>query len=363
MLENEHDHSNSQSNIESKSGHDNIIYTILVVIVLYFIFSALLHSNADLTGFKTLNTIFISILLQAFPFMLVGIIISSVIHIYVPDKYLVKVFPVKYGLGFITAMFLGLLFPVCECAIVPVMKQLVKKGVPVPIALTFMLAAPIINPIAIISTVYAFPGHPEIAVIRVGLGLFTALIIGLMFLLLGSKNDILTEQEHHHAHECCHCHTHEHEHDCCGHEHGEEHSENKLFHKIKEVFLHTGEEFFGVGKYLIIGAFIAALTQRLIPQSVFTSISSHNILPLIVMMLTAFCFSACSTSDAFIARSFLNSFPLSAIMGFMVFGPMMDIKNMMMLIGIFKKSFVAKLCAVIFIVNFLVMLLAAYFIK
>ena len=97
----------------------------------------------------TANTIFLSILLQAIPFMLLGTMISSILHIFISDQFVIKVFPDKNGLGFLTALFGGILFPVCECAAVPVITGLMKKGVSMPVAITFMLAAPIVNPLCL----------------------------------------------------------------------------------------------------------------------------------------------------------------------------------------------------------------------
>ncbi|SHI19861.1 CobW/HypB/UreG, nucleotide-binding domain [Sporanaerobacter acetigenes DSM 13106] len=132
-------------------------------VIAYLIFSVIraFEVNAidiDFSGFEAFNMIFIGMLIQAFPFMLVGMFVSSIIQVFISNETIVKIFPTKFGLGFLTAMFGGILFPVCECAIVPVTVRLVKKGVALPVAVTFMLSAPIINPIVIASTLYAFPG-------------------------------------------------------------------------------------------------------------------------------------------------------------------------------------------------------------
>lgn len=323
---------------------DRLSVWIILIAAGYFMIALLRSVDfLDLSGVKILNTVFISILMQAIPFMLVGIFVSSAMHVFLSDEMLIRIFPAKYGLGFITAMLGGIFFPVCECAIVPVTTGLVKKGVALPIALVFMLSAPILNPIVIVSTLYAFPGRPEIALMRVCFGLLIALTIGLIILALGVKNPLLL-----------HNHAHDHDHNCgcmcCGHE--ENLRGKPLFYKVKAMFTHAGEEFFDVGKYLIIGAFLTSLLQTAIPRSVFLNLWSQSGLSLFIMMMTAFLFSACSTSDAFIARSFMDQFSMGSIMGFLVFGPMMDIKNMLMLLGNFKKSFVMFLCVLIFGVNF-----------
>ena len=132
--------------------------------------------------FSTVHTVFTGIVLQAVPFMLLGALLSSALYAFVPDRLLIKLFPQKYGIGFLTALFAGALFPVCECAAVPLMRSLIKKGVAMPIAVTFMLASPIVNPISIVSTLYAFPQQPSVAFYRLCFGLLIAFAIGLLLL-------------------------------------------------------------------------------------------------------------------------------------------------------------------------------------
>ena len=117
--------------------------------------------------------------------------------------------------------------------------------------------------------------------------------------------------------------------------------------------MHTCSEFFTTGPFLILGAFITALMRAAVPQEFFSITSGSAAGSLLVMMLFAFVFSACSTSDAFIARSFLNRFPSGSILGFLVYGPMMDIKNLFMLLSLFKKRFVIELTLIITVVNFI----------
>jgi uncharacterized membrane protein YraQ (UPF0718 family) len=296
--------------------------------------------------------------MQAFPFMLIGVLVSSALHVFVPDEFIIRIFPIKHGLGFLTAMFAGIFFPICECATVPVAMRLVKKGVPVPVAVTFMLSAPIINPIVIVSTLYAFPGHSSIALIRVCFGLTIALITGLILLVLETGQGVLLAG-HDEDEDSCTCEGSHAGHNCrLGH--SSRGVKESTAARLKVMLLHSGEEFFNVGKYLVIGAIITSIIQILVPKNVFTSIASQNGFSLLVMMAMAFLFSACSTSDAFIARSFSNQLPMGAIMGFMVFGPMMDIKNLLMLLVGFKKRFVLRLSLLIFMVNFSVLYLLAF---
>ncbi|HWP52077.1 MAG TPA: permease [Clostridia bacterium] len=347
---------------QRKAGVDvSIVITLVIITILlaYLLFSfARVVDAAIIDRLQIFNTIFISILMQAFPFMLIGIFVSSAMEVFAPDEFVVSIFTSRFGLGFVTAMFAGLLFPVCECAIVPVTTRLVKKGVALPIAVTFMLSAPIINPIVIVSTLYAFPGQPHVAFFRIFFGLSIALLVGLiLFLLDANKSTLLNGQD-----DCaCGCHGHDHC-GCCSTTVDQAHdvddpvlAPRTIPQKLQAMFLHAGEEFFGVGRYLVFGALLTSMIQILVPRAWFTGLSEKSGLPLLIMMAVAFLFSACSTSDAFIAKSFVGRFSLAAIMGFLVFGPMMDIKNILMLLASFRKKFVAALVLIIFIANFLML--------
>ena len=319
--------------------------------------------------FSTVHTVFTGIVLQAVPFMLFGALVSSTLYVFVPDRLLIKLFPKKYGIGFLTALFAGTLFPVCECAAVPLMRSLIKKGVAMPIAVTFMLASPIVNPISIVSTLYAFPQQPSVAFYRLGFGLLIACAIGLLLLFYPEEKYLKEDFDREPAvqpHSLG---------DAAAafrlatgrsaqNSRSEPQSDNFdataaeskvqwLQAKVYALLMHTCSEFFTTGPFLILGAFITALIRAAVPQELFSITSGSAAGSLLVMMLFAFVFSACSTSDAFIARSFLNRFPSGSILGFLVYGPMMDIKNLFMLLSLFKKRFVIELTLIITAINFI----------
>ena len=102
---------------------------------------------------------FLSILFEGVPFILLGTLISGFIDIYLPAGAMDRFLPRNKFQAVLMAGLLGAVFPVCECAVVPVIRRLVKKGLPVSCALTYMLAAPIVNPITALSTWKAFQGQ------------------------------------------------------------------------------------------------------------------------------------------------------------------------------------------------------------
>ncbi len=328
---------------------DKLFAVLFALITLYFlaiVYRAIRQTNPDLSGLQTFNTVFLSILIQAFPFILFGVFVSSVIQVFISEETIVKFFPRSGIAAFGAAVVSGVLFPVCDCAIVPVVGRLVKKGVPLPVAVTFMLAAPIVNPIVIASTFYAFPGQPSVVFYRTLLGIAIAVVAGLMFVLFPEKKSMLANGVDALACKCGFC--------------SRDYVSSKgALGKINAIFMHAAAEFFEVGRFLIMGAFISTAMLTLVPKEILAGLGGENTTALLIMMASAFIFSVCSTSDAFIARTFTSQFALGPVMGFLVLGPMFDIKNLLMLMGSFKKRFVIKLVLIIVAVSFALLYVAS----
>jgi uncharacterized membrane protein YraQ (UPF0718 family) len=231
-------------------------------------------------------------------------------------------------------------FPVCDCAIIPVVFRLIKKGVPLGAALTFLLAAPTVNPIVVASTYYAFPDQPLVVFTRLILGCTIALLVGIAFSCYPQQEKILLDRIDMDQCTCAYC--------------REDNAMNRRFlQKTAVIFRHTGAEFIDVGRFLIMGAFLTGLVQTFVSREALFQLAGEKGASLAAMMGSAFTFSVCSTSDAFIARSFSAAFPLDAVMGFLVLGPMLDLKNLLVLLGNFRKGFVFRLVFFIFLATYL----------
>jgi len=291
----------------------------------------------------------ISIVFEAMPFVLLGTVISSVIEEYVSSKWIAERMANRGMKFYMVAGIIGLFIPVCECAIVPVMRRLVKKGVPAGIAVTFMLAVPIVNPIVLLSTYYAFSGKLMFVILRGGLGFIGAVAIGLIMDKLVKNKVILKEGTDKQSCSCNHVeHDHVHESSCSCNHHEDHGGLEKKQKRWLRILGHINAEFIEVSKYLIMGAIIAAAMQSFISKQSFSVVSTSLLLSIVMMMLMAFVLSLCSEADAFIAATFQNIFPTGAIIAFLIFGPMMDIKNMLMLSSSFKIGFVVRLIGLIF---------------
>jgi uncharacterized membrane protein YraQ (UPF0718 family) len=218
---------------------------------------------------------------------------------------------------------------------------------PIGMAITFMTAVPIVNPVVFMSTYYGFLGYSHMAFLRFALGIVCSMIIGFLVGELTSRSPL--KEESHHNHENCNCghhhdHKHHHNHNCAEH-----HEEGA----IKGIIGHVSEEFYEIGRFFIIGALLSSIFQSFIPREYILNIGQGRVSSIIVMMIIAFLLSICSETDAFIGRTFFNQFTGSSVIAFLIFGPMIDIKNTIMLLSNFKLNFVIKLIFVITAVCFL----------
>ncbi|KIL29416.1 hypothetical protein B4073_0323 [Bacillus subtilis] len=279
------------------------------------------------SSFLQLNSIFISILIEAIPFILIGVILSGIIQMFVSEEMIARIMPKNRFLAVLFGALAGVLFPACECGIIPITRRLLLKGVPLHAGVAFMLTAPIINPIVLFSTYIAFGNRWSVVFYRGGLALAVSLIIGVILSYQFKDTQLLKPDEpgHHHHH-------------------------GTLLQKLGGTLRHAIDEFFSVGKYLIIGAFIAAAMQTYVKTSTLLAIGQNDVSSSLVMMGLAFVLSLCSEVDAFIASSFSSTFSLGSLIAFLVFGAMVDIKNLLMMLAAFKKRFVFLLITYIVVI-------------
>nr|WP_314465165.1 permease [uncultured Clostridium sp.] len=315
-----------------------------MLIICLFLLAGIISGTEGLPISRMVN-LFFGMTLQAVPFLLIGIMLSSAIQILIPDGMLERWFPKSLVWGMATALVGGFLLPVCDCASIPVFRSLIKKGIPLPVAITFMMAAPVMNPVVLLSTFYAFGGNIVVVAGRAGIGALAAVLIGLLAAAFQRKTPLLSGSGRSRLICTCGCY---------------EDSPNvkSLAGKLVFCLRHGQAEFFQVGKYLLIGILTASVFQASGDgQLAFAQYRGGLAASILLMMAAAFILSLCSSSDAVIARSFASQLPAGAVMGFLVFGPMMDIKNMLMLSSAFTKGFIVKLMLVTIAVCFFLVFL------
>jgi uncharacterized membrane protein YraQ (UPF0718 family) len=265
------------------------------------------------------SVVFASLLVEAVPFVLLGASVSALIEVVVPGSVMARVSALPPSLQLPASAVAGLAFPVCECGSVPVARRLIAKGLAPSAAITFMLAAPVLNPIVIASTVVAYAGRASfwpIVAGRVLLALGAAMAVGWV---VGRKPDadLLRSIERREAG-------------------GDETHRQEDRGRVTAFFEHLASDFLFMGRYLVLGAAIAASLQTFVPQAVLTSFAGLPVLDLVGMMALAFVLSLCSESDAFVAASFVQ-FGVGAQLAFLVFGPMVDTKLSVLYGGAFNR--------------------------
>lgn len=307
---------------------------------------------------------FTTIMLEAIPFLLLGALISAIIEEFVSEERISKMIPKNRVLGSLVGIFLGLFIPACDCAVIPIAMRLKKKKVPTNVIVSFMLASPIISPVVLLSTFFAFGETekmllfgfemPKLFVYRTIFGVVVALVVGIILDII-CKDAVLKEEtyEHHHNHhDHEHIHTCNHHHEGCSCSHHEK--ETGPLGRVKNIINIMYGDFMGIISYMAVGALLAATMQILLPISNIGGIVQNKYISTFIMMLLAFALSLCSTSDAFIARTFMNSLSKNSILAFILLGPMIDIKNTILLNKSFNKKFVIVLIASIFITVYLI---------
>lgn len=265
-----------------------------------------------------------SLLIEAFPFILLGAVVSAAIEVFVPPRVFAKLGGLPRPLQAPVAGLGGFAFPVCECGSVPVARRLAVKGVAPAAAITFMLAAPILNPVVLVSTAIAYRGRDilwPMVLSRGALGLAVALAVGWV-VARRSGRELLRSRP------------------------GDDPHEEHRGGRWPAYWTHLGSDFVMLGRYLVIGAAVAAALQTFVPQSIIGSVADTPVLNIVAMMALAGILSLCSESDAFVAASFVQ-FGMGAQLAFLVFGPMVDAKLGFLYAGTFLRGFVRTVIVVV----------------
>jgi uncharacterized membrane protein YraQ (UPF0718 family) len=293
----------------------------------------------DSTGtLGAFRVVFVSIVLEAIPFMLVGSLASGLIEVFVSRERMTALLPRNGWLTVCAAAGAGILFPVCECAVVPVVRRLIGKGLPLSAAVGYLLGGPIVNPIVAVSTTLAYALNWRLAALRLVLGYAIAVAVGLLMGRLFKKESALaTGARPADFGAACGCgHPHGHPAGVCGCADPAAAPAPDWLDRCGAALRHAADDFMAVGHYLVIGAFIAALAQTFVPRANFVDMAGYPLLAVAAMMALAVLLNLCSEADAFIAASFRGLVPLAGQMAFMLTGPMLDLKLLLMYRGLFR---------------------------
>ena len=281
------------------------------------------------TPLQDFLTFLISIVVEALPFVVLGIIISVTVQVWLPEGWLLRRLPKCRWARQVTISLLGVFVPVCECGNVPLARGLLVQGLSASESLVFLLAAPVLNPVTIITTQQAFANDPVVLAGRMAGGFVIANVVGWVFMRrrrdeLLQPNFIKTCQISRHIHE-------------------------RRWVRSLELFRHEASHILPA---LLFGAAAAALVQVAVPREILLTLGSNPAWSIAAMLVLAFVISICSNVDAFFALAFRDTFTAGSLVSFLVFGPMIDIK----LLSLMRTTYQPK---VLMQVSLSVLLMAA----
>lgn len=297
------------------------VYLIVGGLVVLAVSQSWLVQRLDSPALATWSTIFVAIVVQSIPFLVGGVILAAIIATLLSERALRTMVPANPALGVPVAGLAGVALPGCECASVPVASSLIGRGVAPAVALTFLLAAPAVNPVVLVSTAVAFPGQPEIVLARFLASLLTATAVGWLWLRYAGRVPMLHRRP--------------------VHDHGTG-TVRAFAASIRHDFIHAGG-------FLVLGAMIAAAINTFVPREIIDSVAGSALLAVVTLAAFAFVVALCSEADAFVAAS-LNAFSDTAKLVFMVVGPAMDVKLASMESGQFGGAFAARFVPLVIVV-------------
>lgn len=298
---------------EKEPGHLNSPLVLTLLLLTAVMFQDPIRGALSAPVMQSWMTVFVAVLVQALPFLVLGVLLSAAIAVFVPPSFFARALPRRPALAVPVAGAAGAVLPGCECASVPVAGALVRRGVTPAAALAFLLSAPAINPIVLTATAVAFPGDPEMVLARFVASLLVACAMGWLWHRLGRTDWLRTPAQTPYD----------------GQGKGA-----AFWGSVRHDVTHAGG-------FLVIGAMAAATLKAVVPAQWLALAAGHPVLSVLALAVLAVLLSICSEADAFVAAS-LTQFSLTARLTFLVVGPMVDLKLFAMQAGTFGRAFALR---------------------
>ena len=348
-----------QVNTAQQDHSANYLFLIIGTPLVAFLIaaSAMLESRGFPVPLVRIGTGAAGLILQAIPFMLLGAMMSAAVSTFVSADFLTRHIPKSLAGGLAAALVAGLCLPVCDCMVVPTFANLMRKRLPLPCAVTFLCAVPVMNPMAIWSTWFAFTDKPGMVAARAGLGMVVAIVAGVSFAVWPPRSPAVRERPLTIGRSLV-CE------DCAGATGDSPESPPPVglcrqprrrgtgrgLERFTHFIRHTHDDFMRMMPILLFGTIIASIMRTAL-SSLTNGSSTLDDAGAIVLILAAmglaFLCSLCSTSDAVIAASMIGALPVSAMLAFLVFGPMLDLKNTLMLATECRPRFIIRFIATV----------------
>jgi len=308
--------------------------------------------------YESLILIFTAIIYEALPFIVLGVVLAGLLEEFVPQQAITKIIPRNHVLAIALGGLLGIVFPMCECGIIVVMKRLLRKGLPLSVCVCYMLSGPIINVVVISSTYVAFTNNSiygsalNVVLLRCGLGylvaVVTAVVVEWQYRKHGTKllHPSLTRGLR--------------APDAADEDNGDQGKRSWMqrLNNITETALH---DFVDIMCFLIIGAALAALGRAVLREAnMETLLEQTPAVAILLMMGFAILFCLCSEADAFVAANFSMAWPPASKIAFLVLGPMLDLKLYLMYTRVFRTRLILTIVTSVVVQTFVYCLILHY---
>jgi uncharacterized membrane protein YraQ (UPF0718 family) len=307
-------------------GVDRQVWVVLGLLLVAVPLQRVVGDRLGGEAFQAWATVFLAIVVQSIPFLVLGILLSGLISALLSERAVSRLLPRNPVLAVPVAGVAGIGLPTCECAAVPVAGALARRGVPAAVSLTFLLAAPAVNPAVIVSTAVAFQGRTDMVVARFVASMAVAVLIGWIYVGLTQRVPRLRQPRI----------------SALSHAHGGDSGWGRFVAAAWHDLLPAAG-------FLVIGAVIAASVNVLVPIEVVDAVAGQWLAAILVLAAFAFLVALCSEADAFIAVS-LTAFSDTAKLVFLVVGPAMDVKLAAMEAGQFGRAFAAQFVPLVLVV-------------
>lgn len=281
-------------------------------------------------------TLSLGVIIEALPFVMLGLFFSIIVRLWLPHDWLLKYLPKQPFLRRALISLLGVFMPVCECGNVPLARGLLAKGLTPAESLTFLLAAPILNPVTIITTQQAFSDDSTVLIARILGGFLIANIIGWIY--SSTRQDAMLRPEF-----IAICKE-------------KKDNSNKLVDALN-FFKHETRSMIPA---LVIGAMVAGFIQVVVPRETILLLGNSPAWSVLVMAVLAFVVSICSSVDAFFALAFRGSFTSGSLVSFLTFGPMIDVKMLSLMRTTYRRNILLQVSVLVFLMSTLIGLVVNY---
>lgn len=309
--------------------------TTILVFVLIKIFGYFLPIDLpkQVQDFITLS---LGVIIEALPFVMLGLFFSIIVRLWLPNDWLIKYLPKQPFLRRALISLFGVFMPVCECGNVPLARGLLAKGLTPAESLTFLLAAPILNPVTIITTQQAFSDDNTVLIARILGGFLIANLIGWIY--SSTRQDAMLRPEF-----IAIC---------------KEKKDNS--NRLVDALHFFKHETRSMMPALVIGAMVAGLIQVVVPRETILLLGNSPAWSVLVMAVLAFVVSICSSVDAFFALAFRGSFTSGSLVSFLTFGPMIDVKMLSLMRTTYRRNILLQVSVLVFLMSMLIGLVVNY---